>query len=118
MPTTRATYVPRWTWGDRVRKVRRDLKLEQEQFARMIGVTQKTLASWETGARTPRDSVALAQTIEAQTGVPAIWMLGLDEPGLRSVPGGTLTSRDTLTYRSRGMRTRSSLLARHSVTAS
>lgn len=73
-PTHRATprrspgiRVPRWTWGDRVRKVRRDLNLNQDEFAQLLSVTQKTIASWETGSRTPRDSVALAQVIEDQT---------------------------------------------------
>lgn len=72
--------IPTWTLPDRLRKIRRDvLGVEQREFARRVGVTPQAYAAWEAGRNRPRDLVAFAQRIELLTGVPATWVLGLDE---------------------------------------
>lgn len=74
--------VPRWTLGDRLRKARRDAGYTARDFAQALGVTNSALSQYETDRARPRDLVDLAQRVEAVTGVPATWLLGLDEsPG-------------------------------------
>lgn len=69
-----------WSLADRLRKVRRDVaKLGQEEFADALGVSIKAYGAWEAGRNTPRELVALAKRIEVLTGVPAAWMLGIEE---------------------------------------
>lgn len=65
-----------WTFADRVRKVRRELKLTQADFAALIGVGDKAYAAWESGANEPRDLVHAAETLEARTGYDRRWWLG------------------------------------------
>ena len=69
---------PTWTLGDRLRKVRRDAGYSARDFARVLGINVSSLAHYETDRARPRDQVALAQRIQATTGVPASWVLGLD----------------------------------------
>ena len=77
--------IPQWTFGERVRKVRRQSDLTQVEFAEKLGVTRAALESWESGRNEPRNIVDVAVRLEAITGVPRQWFLGwLDGAG----PGG------------------------------
>ena len=69
--------VPEWQLSDRLRKIRRDRHLTQEQFAVEIGVKPVTYASWESGRNHPEDVISLAVAIERRFGVPAAWTLGV-----------------------------------------
>jgi len=69
---------PTWTLGDRLRKVRRDARYSARDFAAVLGINVSSLAHYETDRARPRDLVELAQRVEATTGVPATWLLGLD----------------------------------------
>jgi DNA-binding XRE family transcriptional regulator len=87
--------IPEWTFGDRLRKIRRDVAYaDQGTFAHSIGVTRQAYASWEAGRSQPRDLVALSKRIELLTGVPAAWLLGLNDEGA----GTLLKAPPTLTY--------------------
>jgi DNA-binding XRE family transcriptional regulator len=83
---------PAWTWGDRVRKVRRETGLSQGAFAVRIGATPSAVAAWEVSNHSPRDVVAWANEIGAAfPDVTSVaWMLGLGEgsptPPPRSEP--------------------------------
>lgn len=57
-------------------------------FAAALGVTQSALGQYETDRATPRDVVDLAGRVEALTGIPAAWLLGLDpvEPPTHLLP--------------------------------
>lgn len=67
-----------WTFGDRLRKARRELGLSQAEIAACCGVQQGAIANWESGHSRCRDEVSVAKAIEASHGVPATWLLGLD----------------------------------------
>lgn len=67
-----------WTFGDRLRKARRELGLSQAEIAECCGVQQGAIANWESGHSRCRDEVSVAKAIEASHGVPATWLLGLD----------------------------------------
>ena len=70
--------VPEWTMADRLRKIRRDRHLTQEQIAREgLGVKAVTWSSWEAGRTHPHDVLGLAVAIERRFGVPAAWTLGI-----------------------------------------
>jgi transcriptional regulator with XRE-family HTH domain len=77
--TTQPGHVPAWTLGDRLRKVRRDAGYSAKDFAQVLGVNVSSLAHYETDRARPRDLVDLAQRVQAVTGVPASWVLGLDD---------------------------------------
>jgi transcriptional regulator with XRE-family HTH domain len=77
MTETKGT--PEWTFGDRMRKARRRSGMTVHEFAAAIGVSSSALGQYETDRATPRDIVALAQRVQQQTGIPAAWMLGLDD---------------------------------------
>lgn len=92
--------VPQWNLADRFRKIRTDRDLHQRDFATMLGVTPAAYAAWESGRNHPHNVVAVAKRIEMLTGVPATWVLGLNEQGPRpgvsqdgGAPGGTLRPR-------------------------
>lgn len=78
----RGRWIPEETFGDRLRRVRRALGMNQETFAARLGedVGVKALGAWETGTREPRGAVSLAKRIELAFNVPAAWLLGLDTP--------------------------------------
>lgn len=79
---------PLWTFGDRMRKARRRAGMTGAEFAEALGVTQSALGQYETDRTMPRDVVDLAQRVQALTGVPASWLLGLEsaEPPTVSLP--------------------------------
>jgi transcriptional regulator with XRE-family HTH domain len=109
--------VPQWEWADRVRRVRRDMRMSQDAFAAFLGIGAKRLGAWESGASEPANAVEMARLIEAKTGVPAVWMLGLDATGLRSATVPTLTSHNRQGYSRSAMRTPMSRVVRHPVSA-
>jgi transcriptional regulator with XRE-family HTH domain len=87
--TTQAdeSYIPEWTFGDRLRKVRRGTHMTQAAFARALDVGEKAYMQWEADNNRPSDIVDIAQRVERITGVPATWMLGLGSPAPTTGPG-------------------------------
>ncbi len=79
-----------WTFGDRLRKVRRVFNLSQQDLADTLHVSAASVAAWEVGLNTPRGVVDVAKRIEASFGVPASWLLGLNvtTPGPDGPGGG------------------------------
>src|SRR4051812_33503404 len=67
---------PAWTYGDRLRKVRRDHHLTQIQLAELLHVTAKAVDAWECDRNKPRDVVAMSTRIEDEFGLVRGWMLG------------------------------------------
>jgi DNA-binding XRE family transcriptional regulator len=72
---------PEWDMRDRFRKVRETTGLGQIEFAKLLEVPQATYAAYEAGRHRPRDPITFAKRLQFLTGVPATWILGLDEPG-------------------------------------
>jgi transcriptional regulator with XRE-family HTH domain len=82
--TAEPIQVPNWTFGDRLRRVRRSAGLNQIQMAERIGVTKAMYVSWETDYNLPRKILAVAARIELEFGTPQWWTLGIPAPGLNS----------------------------------
>ena len=78
--------VPQWTFAERARKARRDLKFTQQQMADALDVGLKRYSAWESGKNTPDDLPEMAVRFEQATGgVPRAWFLGWTDG---SNPGG------------------------------
>lgn len=69
--------VPEWDLADRLRKIRRDRHMTQEEFAHELGVKPVTFSAWEAGRSKPHDVTEIALQIERLYGVPAAWTLGV-----------------------------------------
>jgi len=73
--------VPEFEFFDRLRKARTayaqlaQKRITQRQFAELIGVPEKAYENWESGYNKPEDIVAVAESIEAATRIPASWLL-------------------------------------------
>lgn len=65
-----------WTFGDRLRKVRRMNRLTQKALAQELGVTAHSVDAWESDRNLPRDLIGQATQIEDRFRLPRGWMLG------------------------------------------
>lgn len=86
MTTDPHATIPEWTVGDRLRKARQLTGLTTRDFAKAIGVSQATITSAETGARTPRRITLLAYAM--RSGVPIEWIETGEEPHAPGPDGG------------------------------
>jgi transcriptional regulator with XRE-family HTH domain len=67
--------VPQWSFPERLRKVRREMDLDQSDMAAQLGVKESTYSAWETGRNKP-DVLTLSETLEQITGVSKFWFRG------------------------------------------
>ena len=77
---------PQWSWGDRLRKVRRDVAgMSQADMAQIVGVPTPTYGTWEADRATPQQMVMemVASKIAARfpDGVTAAWLMGYGADG-------------------------------------
>lgn len=85
--------LPQWTLADRLRKIRRDRHLTQEEVAAALDIKPVTWSAWEAGRTRPHDVVELATRIELTYGVPAAWTLGVLSPPNATNPIGIPVQR-------------------------
>ena len=64
-------------FSERIKKIRKDLSLTQEEFSDKIGISIDTIQKWEKGTSTPRISVAekVASALEVSLG----YLLGIND---------------------------------------
>lgn len=73
--------VPEFEFSDRLRKARMTYarmtgtRITQRQFAELIGVPGKAYENWESGYNRPEDIVAVSESIQVATNIPASWLL-------------------------------------------
>ncbi|WP_375537680.1 helix-turn-helix domain-containing protein [Curtobacterium sp. MCBD17_032] len=67
---------PTFSFGERVRKVRRETGMTQAEFAEKLGVGRQAYAAWEVDKNTPPRMVEVAERLEELTGVGREWFLG------------------------------------------
>lgn len=61
-------------FSDRISAIRKDLKLSQEHFGELAGVSQRTVAFWESGERMP--SHATISALADRLGLSVDYLLG------------------------------------------
>lgn len=61
------------TLGGRIRAARQDLAMHQAELAERVGVTERTVRNWESGARLPR--MRKLGEIAAALDVQASWLM-------------------------------------------
>lgn len=77
-PAHTSAWVPEWSFGDRMRKVRTELGYDQREFAEKLDIKAPTLSSYEAGRANPRakDLPVLATKLEMLSNVPRAWFMG------------------------------------------
>lgn len=76
---------PFWELGHRIRGLRKQKGLTQQEFAARLGVTQPTVHRWEKGAFTPDDK--MLEVLSDLAGVPtAVFRYGEIRVGRRMIP--------------------------------
>lgn len=82
--------IPQWGLEDRLRKIRRDMRLTQAEIAEQLEVGLKAYSAWEAGTNAPGDVLALAVKLEKVTGVPRQWTIGwMNESNERDLDYGS-----------------------------
>jgi transcriptional regulator with XRE-family HTH domain len=78
---------PFWELGHRIKGLRKQKGLTQQEFAAKLGVTQPTVHRWEKGAFTPDDK--MLDVLSDMAGVPtAVFRYGETRVGRRMIPVG------------------------------
>lgn len=75
-PDTREVWIPEVGYGDRLRRIRLDLGMDQRTFADSIQMNPGTYGHHELSRHVRRGARQLANSIELRHGVPAWWVLG------------------------------------------
>lgn len=87
---TTLTEVPEWTFGERLRKARRHVGLNQQAMADALGVKVQRYSNWEADANLPRQLFEVCTQVERISGFPADWLAGFRtgsfSPSLVAVP--------------------------------
>jgi DNA-binding XRE family transcriptional regulator len=92
--------VPTWSFGERVRKVRREAGMTQAEFANVLGVGRQAYASWEVDRHVPPRMGEVAERLEEVTGVAREWFLGWADGGSGPVgPAGIEPTTSTVKAR-------------------
>jgi len=73
---TVAGTIPQWTLGDRLRKAREAAGLTQTELAKVMGISRRSISTYESDESAPRRPTLLAWAMA--TGVPLSWLAGDD----------------------------------------
>ena len=73
--STNSGWTPSWTFGEKVRKIRKDLGYDQASFAKLLGVGRAALGHWEAGRNAPAHLPMVARNVSFKTGVSEFWLL-------------------------------------------
>jgi transcriptional regulator with XRE-family HTH domain len=66
------------TFGEKVKKARKEKKMSQDELAKTVSVSRRTITSWETDTALPRTR-AVYETLAKVLGVPLNYLLSDDE---------------------------------------
>lgn len=73
-------FIPEWTDGDKLRKVRRHLGLTQAEFAHALQVHPQTYGAWEADRNRIKDLRTIARRIKVMAGTPLWWWFDTERP--------------------------------------
>jgi DNA-binding XRE family transcriptional regulator len=94
---------PQWSWGDRLRKIRRVAGMQQADMAFLVGVPTQTFGTWEANRALPQRMVMelVSSKIAARfpKTVSAAWLMGYGADGpLPTTPHGEVSGPDAQLY--------------------
>lgn len=72
--------IPKIGFGDRLRRLRISLGMDQREFAAEVGLKPATLGNYELSEATPRSARLVANSIQLRYGIPSSWLLTGEEP--------------------------------------
>jgi DNA-binding XRE family transcriptional regulator len=75
-------------FGDRMRRVRLGLGLNQSQFAELLGLSDATIGKYEVQSKDPRNASQVASTVQIVFGVRRAWLITGNGPAM--LPGRAL----------------------------
>jgi len=81
-------FVPEWSDGEKLRKIRRHLGKTQEEFATALGVKPTTYSAWEADRNSVREPKVIARRLKMLAGVPMWWFLDSERPSGPDGPDG------------------------------
>jgi transcriptional regulator with XRE-family HTH domain len=89
--------IPTWTVGDRLRKARETAGLDQTELADAMGVSRRTVSTYEVGGEEITRKRIVLNAWALATGVSVEWLVGSDGPfdGARSRSGFGLPHVDS-----------------------
>ena len=64
-------------FGDRIKRIRTERKMSQEEFANLLGTSKQVISRYETNQRTPK--ITVANKYAKMLGVSLNWLLGEDK---------------------------------------
>ena len=85
---TEGAFVPEWTDGEKLRKIRRHMGMTQGEFASALGVKATTYSSWESDRNQVRDQKGIAKRLKMLANVPMWWFLDAEPPSGPDGPDG------------------------------
>ena len=65
------------TFGDRIKSIRTDREVSQEELASLLGTSKQVISRYETNQRTPK--ITIANEYAQKLGVDLNYLLGADE---------------------------------------
>jgi len=82
---------PVWTFGDRLARIRKTMKLSQTQMGALVGASQKTIGRWENDepVRDPHSVASAYERAAREMGFPEYaydWIMGRSEAGYLRLP--------------------------------
>lgn len=82
-------YVPEWTDGDKLRKVRLHMGMTQADFAEALQVNAVTYSGWESDRNRIKDLKTIARRIKVLSGTPLWWWFDTERPVCNCLSHGT-----------------------------
>lgn len=73
-------FIPEWTDGDKLRKVRRHLGMTQAEFAEALQINPITYGAWESDRNRIKDLRTIARRIKVMAGTPLWWWFDTERP--------------------------------------
>lgn len=70
--------------SQRITEIRKEMNLSQEKFGELVGMSQRSVAAWESGDRTT--SFATLSLLADRSSVSVDWLLGRSEKRTEKIP--------------------------------
>lgn len=91
--------VPRIGFGDRLRRVRIEAKMTQDEFGEAVGLAGATIGRYELVSHQPKTAKVVANSVQLRFGIPAEWLLSGELPSPTQSTVNVRRTRRTVSVR-------------------